>query len=54
MSRYTKTVPKNPADINATLTAVLDLIIFQTKDGDKLVGYQNQSDAAVVLTFEGD
>ena len=53
MAQYKKTVPKNPTDSDATLDAVLDLVIFQTKDGDKLVRYQNQPDM-VVLTFAGD
>ena len=53
MPEYTKSVPKNPANSDDTLDAVLDLIIFQTKDGDELVHYQNQPDE-VVLTFTGD
>ena len=53
MAQYKKTVPKDPADSDATLDAVLDMVIFQTKDGDKLVSYQNQPDV-VVLTFTGD
>lgn len=53
MPEYTKSVPKNPASSDATLNAVLDLIIFQTADGDKLIRYQNQPNI-VVLTFSGD
>lgn len=52
MTEYTKSVPKNPADGNATLEAVLDAIIFYTEDGDELVKYQNNPDK-VVLTFQG-
>ncbi len=52
MSEYTKSVPKSPDDSDATLEAVLDVIIFYTQDGDELVKYQNNSDK-VVLTFEG-
>ena len=50
---YTKSVPKNPANGDDTLNAVLEVIIFQTKDGDELVSYQNKSDK-VVLTFDGE
>jgi hypothetical protein len=53
MAQYKKTVPKDPADSDATLDAVLDMVIFQTRDGDKLVRYQDQPDV-VVLTFTGD
>ena len=52
MTEYTKPVPKNPADSDATLEAVLEAILFYTKDGDELVSYQNQPDK-VVLTFDG-
>ena len=51
MAKYTKTIPKNPADGDDTLSAVLEVIIFQTEDGDELVGFQNKKDQ-VVLTFE--
>ena len=51
MAQYNKTVPKSPNRPDETLEAVLDLIIFQTEDGDELVGYQNKPDK-VVLTFE--
>jgi hypothetical protein len=53
MAQYTKSVPKNPADSDDTLDAVLEVIIFQTQDGDELVGFQNKKDQ-VVLTFEGE
>jgi hypothetical protein len=52
MAQYTKTVPKNPADGDATLEAVLEVVIFQTKDGDELVSYQTKPDK-IVLTFDG-
>ncbi len=52
MTEYTKSVPKNPADSDATLVAILEAIIFFTQDGDELVKYQNNPDK-VVLTFEG-
>ena len=52
MAQYTKSVPKNPADGNDTLNAVLEVIIFQTKDGDELISYQNKPDK-VMLTFDG-
>jgi len=52
MTEYTKSVPKNPVDGDATLEAVLEAIIFYTKDGDELVSYQNKPDK-VVLTFNG-
>jgi hypothetical protein len=51
-TQYTKTVPKNPADADATLESVLEVVIFQTKDGDELISYQIKPDK-VVLTFEG-
>ena len=53
MAQYQKEAPKSPTDSDATLEAVLDMVIFQTRDGDKLVRYQNQSDV-IVLTFTGD
>ena len=53
MTEYSKTVPKNPTDSDATLDTVLDTILFQTKDGDEFINYQNKPDG-VVLTFEGD
>jgi hypothetical protein len=52
MAKYIKTVPKNPANSDDTLDAVLEVIIFQTEDGDELVGFQNKKDQ-IVLTFEG-
>lgn len=52
MAKYTKSVPKNPADCDDTLNAVLEVIIFQTEDGDELISFQNKPDQ-VVLTFEG-
>jgi len=52
MTEYSKTVPKNPTDSEATLETVLDAIILFTKDGDELVSYQNKPDK-VVLTFDG-
>ena len=51
MAKYTKTVPKNPADSDDTLDAVLEVIIFQTEDGDELVSFENKPNQ-VVLTFE--
>lgn len=53
MAQYTKTIPKNPADSDETLETVLEVIIFQTQDGDELVSFQNKKDH-VVLTFEGE
>jgi hypothetical protein len=53
MTEYTKTVPKDPASGDKTLAAVLDLIIFQTEDGDEFVRYQIKPDK-VVLTFDGE
>lgn len=53
MSQYTKSVPKNPANSDDTLNAILEVIIFQTKDGDELISYQNNPDK-VVLTFDGE
>jgi hypothetical protein len=52
MSEYSKPVPKNPTDSDATLETVLETIIEFTKDGDELVSYQNKPDK-VVLTFDG-
>jgi hypothetical protein len=52
MAQYTKSVPQNPASCDQTLEAVLEVIIFQTTDGDELVRYQIKPDK-VVLTFEG-
>jgi hypothetical protein len=52
MAQYTKSVPKNPASGDETLKAVLEVIIFQTQDGDELINYQNFPDK-VVLTFDG-
>ncbi len=53
MAKYSKTVPKNPASADKTLEIVLEVIIFQTKDGDELISYENKPDK-VVLTFEGE
>ena len=53
MAEYSKTIPKNPADSDATLETVLDAIIFYGKDGDELVSYENKPDK-VILTFDGD
>jgi len=52
MAQYTKSVPKNPASCDQTLEAILEVIIFQTADGDELVSYQIKPDK-VILTFEG-
>ena len=52
MAQYNRTVPKDPASSDETLKAVLDVIIFQTKDGDEFIGYQNKADK-VVLGFDG-
>jgi hypothetical protein len=52
MAKYTKTVPKNPVDSDDTLNAVLEVIIFQTEDGDELISFANKRDQ-IVLTFEG-
>ena len=52
MAQYTKTVPKNPANGDETLEAVLEVILFQTADGDELIRYQNKPDK-IVLTFDG-
>ena len=51
MALYTKSVPKNPASCDETLKAVLEVIIFQTRDGDEFVSFQNKPDK-VILTFE--
>jgi hypothetical protein len=51
MAEYTKTVPINPGDPNATLGAVMDMIIFMTQDSDEFIKYDIESDQ-VVLTFE--
>jgi hypothetical protein len=51
MAQYNKSVPKDPASGDETLKAVLDVVIFQTQDGDELVKYQNKPDK-LVLTFE--
>ena len=53
MAQYSKTIPKNPANTDKTLEMILDLIIFQTEDGDELISYQNKPDK-VVLTFDGE
>jgi len=52
MTEYSKTVPKDPTDSEATLEAVLDAIILYTQDGDELVRYKNEL-KQVVLTFDG-
>jgi hypothetical protein len=51
MAQYTKKVPKNPASADETLNAVLEVVIFQTEDGDELVSFENKPDE-VVLVFE--
>lgn len=53
MVQYTKSVPKNPASPDETLEAVLEVVIFQTQDGDELISFQNKPDK-VVLTFTGE
>jgi hypothetical protein len=52
MVQYTKSVPKDSANNDATLAAVLEVIMFQTKDGDELISYQIKPDK-VLLTFDG-
>ena len=52
MAQYTKSVPKDPANGDATLEAVLQVVIFQTKDGDELIDFQIKLDK-VLLTFDG-
>jgi hypothetical protein len=52
MAQYTKSVPKDPASSDKTLNAVLDVIIFQTKDGDEFISYENRADK-VMLKFDG-
>jgi len=52
MTEYPRTVLKNPANPDATIADVLEMIIFQTKDGDELIRYDIQPDK-VVLTFDG-
>ena len=52
MATYNKSVPKSPKG-DDTLEAVLDLIKFQTEDGDRLTDYQISA-TRVVLTFSGD
>ncbi|HEV2693315.1 MAG TPA: hypothetical protein VG347_10515 [Verrucomicrobiae bacterium] len=51
MTQYTKTVPKDPAGLDATLKAVLQVIIFQTQDGDLLADFQIKPDK-VLLIFD--
>lgn len=51
MPQYTKSVPKNPADDDQTINAVCNLIIFQTQEGDRLVGV-NVQPTQVILTFD--
>ena len=51
MLEYSKTVPKDPAGGDETLKAVLDVIIFQTQDGDEFISYEIRPNS-VVLTFE--
>ena len=53
MAKYTKTVPRNPVSCDDTLAVVLEMIIFQTADGDELVDYQIKPEK-VLLTFEGE
>jgi hypothetical protein len=52
MAQYNRSVPKDPASSDETLKAVLDVIIFQTRDGDEFISYQNRADK-VVLRFDG-
>jgi hypothetical protein len=52
MAQYTKSVPKNPASCDETLAAVLEVILFQTADGDEFISFQIKPDK-VILTFEG-
>jgi len=51
--KYTKTVLINPVRPDFTMSAVLDLVIFQTRDDDKLIHYENKPDE-VVLDFGGE
>ena len=53
MAQYNKTVARHPTDCAASLTAVLDAVIFFTADGDTLVDHEVKEDE-VVLTFEGE
>jgi hypothetical protein len=51
MTEYSKTVPKDPAGGDETLKTILDVIIFQTQDGDELISYGIKP-ASVILNFE--
>lgn len=49
--QYKTAVPRNPDDVDKTVKAVCDEIIYQTKDGNKLVKVEPRL-IQVVLTFE--
>jgi hypothetical protein len=53
MAQYSKTVPKNPVNADDTLKAVMEVIIFQTEDGDDFIKYEIKPDK-VLLTFDGE
>jgi hypothetical protein len=54
MAQYPKEVPKSPASCDETLKAVLDFVVFQTKDGDKLVDHQVLPDKVVLKFDDGE
>ena len=51
MAEYSKSVPRNPDSCDDTVKAILEVIIFQTADGDRLVRYEITPDQ-VILFFE--
>jgi hypothetical protein len=53
MAKYSKSVPKDPLDPDETLNAVLEAIVFFTRDGDEFIAFDNQPDK-VLLTFDGE
>jgi hypothetical protein len=54
MAQYSKSVPKDLTSGDKTLNTVLDVIIFQTKDGDELISYQNKSDKVILKFDDGE
>jgi hypothetical protein len=53
MAEYTRSVPKSSEDPDETIKAALEVILFQTKDGDEFVSFESGPDK-VVLMFDGD
>jgi hypothetical protein len=54
MAQYEKPVPKSPNSCDETLKAVLKAIMFYTKGGDKLTGYQILPDKVVLKFDDGE